>query len=107
MNKKIKSSNGDKAKWDSKKLQSEIVRKHLLSREERTEEMAEAINFAQQVARDLGLVESRGQEDSLLLTASKINSPLEAKKILADLDDESEIEEGDEFFLDNDSEDIR
>jgi len=80
-----------------------IVRKALLSRKEDKKAMNEALAFAREVAKGVGLHEFHGANDSYIF--SRDQGSVSVAEIVTLLDDESEIEEGDEDFEDDEPDD--
>lgn len=65
--------------------------------------MDEALSFAREVAKGVGLIEVRGENDSYLFTRERINVSM--ADLVTLLDDEAEIESGDEDFEDDEPDD--
>lgn len=80
-----------------------IIRKSLLSRKENKKAMDEALDFARAVAKGVGFHEIRGENDSYLFTRDA--SQVSMAELVTLLDDESEIESGDEDFEDDEPDD--
>lgn len=80
-----------------------IIRKSLLARKENKKAMDEALSFAREVAKGIGLNEVRGENDSYLFTRERINVSM--AELVTLLDDEAEIESGDEDFEDDEPDD--
>lgn len=80
-----------------------IVRKGLLMRKEDRKSMDEALEFAREVARGVGFTEMCGENNSYVF--SRVHSQTQVAEIVKLLDDESEIEAGDEAFADDEPDD--
>ena len=80
-----------------------IVRKALLSRKENKKAMDEALEFAREVAKSLGLNEFHGENDSYVFSREKLNVSM--AELVTLLDDESAIESGDDEFEDDEPDD--
>lgn len=87
----------------SKTFRFVIVRKGLLMRKEDRKSMEEALEFAREVARGVGLYESRGSGDSYLFTREQ--GQAQVAEIVSLLDSEANDEAGDEDFADDEPDD--
>lgn len=80
-----------------------IIRKSLLARKENKKAMNEAVSFAREVARGVGLTEVQGPNDSFIFSREK--SSVSLAELVTLLDDEAATEAGDEDFEDDEPDD--
>lgn len=80
-----------------------IIRKSLLARKENKKAMDEAVAFAREVAKGVGLNEFRGTNDAYVFSREK--SAVSVAEIINLLDDDADIEAGDEDFEDDEPDD--
>jgi len=90
----------------SKTFKLLVVRKYLLGRKVKSKDLDKAIDFMREVALSCGFGEVAGSNGELVFSKQAIRSQSEISQLISKLDSEGDIETGDEFFLDDEADDM-
>lgn len=83
-----------------------VIRKYLLGRKVQSKDLDKALNFMREVARGCGFSEVAGLNGEIIFSRVSGQSQAEITRMITQLDVESDIETGDEFFLDDEADDM-
>jgi len=83
-----------------------VIRKYLIGRKLQSKDLDKAVSFMREVARSCGFAEVSGTNGELIFSRSSVRSQSEIAQMIAQMDTEGDVESGDEFFLDDEADDM-